>query len=448
MRLPFSSAEAFAHHFSERNLQDVIDLHLREGVARGVDGTSYENFLASRDREVKLIRQRAMSGTYKLSPYRQKLLLKNSSSPPRQVSIPTLRDRVALRALNNFLTSMFPDCRPQHAHPVISAVIKSIDLMRDDDCFIKLDIQSFYDAVSHDLLMRNLRAKIRSPHPLTLISLALKTPTGTTVAENASNDLGIPQGLSISNMLSSIYLKSIDNQYEQELGIKYHRYVDDILCIVPKSEADLTAAEIIRKLKSKKKLICHPLGTGKSLIVEPGSSVSYLGYAISREKISVRTATEKKLMSSIMEIVHGANPTEWRRAMWRVNLRITGCKISGANVGWIFYFSQINDLNLLAKMDAQINSAVTSRLGEQAALETKRLLKAYHQAKFNHQESTYYPDFGTYTREEMERHLELLAPNRYRNLAKKTDAQITKIFSSSVWREVKRMERDTLGSFS
>lgn len=448
MKIPISSAEAFARNFSERNLQEVIDLHLREGVARGVDGTSYEKFLASRDREVNLIRQRALSGAYKFSPYRQKLILKNAFSPPRQVSIPTLRDRVTLRALNNFLTSMFPDCRPQHAHPVISVVLQSVESMRDDDCFIKLDIQSFYDAVSHNILMRNLRTKIRTAPPLDLISSALKTPTGTRVAENASNNLGIPQGLSVSNMLASIYLKSVDNQYEKQLGIKYHRYVDDILCIVPKNEAQLVATAIIKNLKSKKKLTCHPLGTAKSQITEPDSSVSYLGYAISREKISVRAATEKKLMSSIMEIIHGAKPAEWRSAMWRVNLRITGCKISGANVGWIFYFSQIKDLSLLAKMDAQIKAVVIARLGGQAAHKLKRLVKAYHQAKYNHRESSYYPDFGTYTREEMERHLELLAPQRYRDLAGKTDAQITRIFSASIWREVKQMERDTLGSFS
>jgi len=448
LRPPFSSGESFARHFSERELQEVIDLHLTENVARGVDGTDYDKFLASRDKEVRLIRQRALAGAYKFSPYRQKLLLKNASSPPRQVSIPTLRDRVTLRALNNFLASMFSECRPQHAHPVISSVLRSVETMRDDDCFIKLDIQSFYDAVSHDVLMRNLRSKIRTAPPLTLILSALKTPTGTTVAENASNDLGIPQGLSISNMLASIYLRSVDSQYEQELGLKYHRYVDDILCIVSENEAKLMATAIIKTLKLKKKLTCHPLGTGKSQITEPDSSVSYLGYAISREKISVRATTEKKLMSSIMEIIHGTKPTEWRRALWRVNLRITGCKISGANVGWIFYFSQIDDLSLLAKMDAQIKSAVIARLGGQAASELKRLLKAYHQAKFNHRESNYYPDFGTYTREEMESHLELLAPQRYRNLALKTDAQITRIFGASVWREVKRMERDTLGSFS
>lgn len=444
----FGSAEAFARSFSERNLQEVIDLHLRDGVARGVDGTSYEMFLASRDTEVDIIRRRVLSGAYKFSPYRQKLILKNASSPPRQVSIPTLRDRVTLRALNNFLTLMFPDCRPQHAHPVINAVLQSIESIREDDCFIKLDIQSFYDAVSHGILMSSLRTKIRTALPLSLISSAVKTPTGTTVAENVSNGLGIPQGLSVSNILASIYLKSIDSHFEQQLGIKYHRYVDDILCIAPKGKAQFFATSIIKTLKSKKKLTCHPLGMGKSQITNLDTSVSYLGYSISREKISVREATEKKLMSNIMTIIHGTKPAEWRRAMWRVNVRITGCRISGSNVGWMFYFSQINDLSLLAKMDAQIKAAVITRFGEQATHELKRLLKVYHQAKYNHRESSYFPNFDTYTREEMERYLELLAPQRYHDLAGKTDAQITRIFSASIWREIKQMERDTLGSFS
>ena len=131
-----------------------------------------------------------------------------------------------------------------------------------------------------------------------------------------------------------------------------------------------------------------------------------------------------------------------------VNLRVTGCKISGTNVGWIFYFSQIDDLSLLSKMDAQIRAAVIKRFGEPAAGAVKRLLKAYHQAKYYHRDSNYYPDFGTYDREEMVRHLELLAPGRFRNLVDKTDLEIRRIFSSSVWREVKRMERDTLGNFS
>jgi hypothetical protein len=149
-----------------------------------------------------------------------------------------------------------------------------------------------------------------------------------------------------------------------------------------------------------------------------------------------------------MEIIFGATTGDQERAIWRINLRITGCKISGSNVGWMFYFSQITDLSLLAKMDAQIQSAVKRQFGTEASQGVKRLLKSYHQVKYHHRDSSYFPDFATYSRDEMENHLNLLAPGRYRNLSRKTDAEISRIFGASVWREVKRMERDTLGGFS
>lgn len=443
-----TSSEIFARHFSENLLHEIVDVHLKDGVARGVDGTSYDGFLSQRDEEVRLISRRALSGAYRFSPYRQKLLLKNAVSLPRQVSIPTLRDRVALRALNNFLSEVFHDCRPQHSHPIITSVLKSVGEMRDDECFIKLDIQSFYDAVNHEILLKTIRARVRSENPLLMISNALKTSTGTTVASQEVNAVGIPQGLSISNILSSLYLKTMDERYGSMLGLSYHRYVDDILCIATAHEAEHIAKDISKRLKRERKLSCHPVGTGKSMICEPGSSVVYLGYSISADKVTVRSATEKKLMTSIMEIIFGATSETQERAIWRVNLRITGCKFFDSNVGWMFYFSQINDVSLLTKMDIQIKAAVVRKFGSEAASGVKRLVKAYHQIKHNHRESTYFPNFDTYSREKKIAHLELFAPGKFRNLEAKTDAQVSRIFGSSIWREVKRMERDTLGSFS
>lgn len=443
-----TSSQIFAEHFSESLLQETVDLHLNAGVARGVDGTGYDGFMARRDEEVRLISGRALNGSYVFSPYRQKLLLKDATSLPRQVSIPTLRDRVALRALNNFLSEVFHDCRPQHSHPIITSVLRSTGEMSADECFIKLDIQSFYDAVSHEILLRALRSRIRADNPLLMVSGALRAPTGKTVASKEINELGIPQGLSISNVLSSIYLRTVDNRYGSMLGLKYHRYVDDILCIAAESEAEHFAKDISRRLKREKKLSCHPLGTGKSMICKPGSRVLYLGYSIGSDKVTVRSHSEKKLMTSIMEVIFGATPETMERAIWRVNLRISGCRFFDSPVGWMFYFSQINDLSLLSKMDVQIRRAAVRKFGPEAANRVKRLIKAYHQIKYNYRESDYFPNFDTYSREQKIAHLELLAPGKFRNLNAKSDQQITRIFGGSVWREVKRMERDTLSSFS
>ena len=149
-----------------------------------------------------------------------------------------------------------------------------------------------------------------------------------------------------------------------------------------------------------------------------------------------------------MEIIFGATPETRDRAIWRVNLRISGCKFFSGPVGWIFYFSQITDVSLLTKLDFQIRQAVERKFGSETANSIKRLVKAYHQVKYYHRDSTYFPNFDTYSREQKIAHLELMAPGKFRNLGAMSDQQISRIFGASVWREVKRMERDTLSNFS
>jgi hypothetical protein len=109
---------------------------------------------------------------------------------------------------------------------------------------------------------------------------------------------------------------------------------------------------------------------------------------------------------------------------------------------------KINNLSLLTKMDIQIRRAAVSKFGPLAADRVKRLVKAYHQIKYCYRDSDYSPNFDTYSREQKIAHLELLAPGKFKNLDTKSDQQISRIFGASVWREVKRMERDTLSSFS
>lgn len=250
--MKIASLKIFENHFSPESLKGLIDTHLKPSSARGVDGINYEGFLEKIDGEVQLISSRALCGKYRFTPFRQKLIIKDAKSPPRQVSIPTIRDKVALRALNNFLSDCFPDARPQHSHPIISSAITSAKNALPTDNFIKLDIRSFYDGIDHKVLMKNLRAKIRSSQPLSMIEAAIRTPTGARASDPKINPLGVPQGLSISNILASIYLESIDDKYAASLGLSYHRYVDDILCITSSVEAAAYAAAISGDLKRKK----------------------------------------------------------------------------------------------------------------------------------------------------------------------------------------------------
>ncbi|SFG96782.1 Reverse transcriptase (RNA-dependent DNA polymerase) [Palleronia marisminoris] len=442
------SREIFARSFSEESLNDVIDLHLAPSVARGVDGVTYEQFHEEKDREVALISSRAIAGEYRFTPYRQKLILKNPVSPPRQVSIPTIRDRIALRALSNFLSEAFHSAKPQHTHPVISGVISSIKKSTASDAFIKLDIKSFYDMIDHRVLLKSIRAKVRSREPISIIEAALRTPTGATIAERKVNDVGVPQGLSISNILASIYLSSIDTKYSSRLGLSYNRYVDDILCLVAQDEANEVASSITAEMRRKKKLTVHPIGSGKSSIVPATQRIEYLGYAFHGTRISVRRDTEKKLLSNLMQIIQGASQETLHRDIWRINLRISGCRLNDSNVGWIFYFSQINDLQLISRIDAQVKKAVTRKFSRDDYDRCKRLVKAYHEVKYHYLDSSYFHNFDTYDKEQMTTLLRRIFPGRFPNLMTKSEIEVRKIFNRVVTREVRQMERDTMGSFS
>lgn len=442
------SIDVFRDHFSHTYLSEVIDTYLSPSTARGVDGVNYDRFLDARESEIKLISERALAGSYKFSPFRQKLIIKDAKSPPRQVSIPTIRDKVALRALNNFLSEVFNSDRPQHTHPVVSAAIRSISLATTSDAIIKLDVRSFYDDINHALLMKSLRKKIRSNEPLRMIEEAIATPTGVAKKEKVVNNVGVPQGLSISNILASIYMSSIDVKYQSILGLAYHRYVDDILCIAPAADAGEFYSNISRDLKIKKKLRVHALGSGKSVISPISDRIDYLGYSFHGGVVAVRKSTEKKIMSSLMNIIHGADQSNKERSIWRLNLRVSGCRLNGSNIGWMFYFSQINDLNLLARLDAQIRKAICARLGENDYKNCKRFIKAYHEVKYRFNSSKYHYNFDSFDRAAMAELLNRVFPGRFPNLNEKTEKDVRRIFNRVITREVREMERDTLGGFS
>ncbi|WP_417247393.1 MULTISPECIES: reverse transcriptase domain-containing protein [Celeribacter] len=400
------------------------------------------------DQHISLIGSKAATGSYRFSPYREKLILKGADSPPRKISIPTIRDRVTLRCLNNFLCQIFSDCKPPHAHPIVSSTIQSFKRAEASDSFIKLDVKGFYDHINHDVLFRQLRKRIRHKPAMDLIISAVKTPTGARVRDKLENNIGVPQGLSISNILASIYMLDVDIEYETRLDIDYHRYVDDILVRSPSIEASILANDLSRRLKQTRKLTTHPIGAGKSAIHPFGETVSYLGYTFNRNKVSVRDASIKKMMTSLMRIISGINDSNVEKSIWRLNLRVSGCRIQGGNVGWLFYFSQINDHRVLFRLDKQIEKRLAKVGRPELYARCKNFVKAHREIRENFKNTSYVFDFDTFSRNQQLEAIYLIKPETDGKFDRKTDNEVRSIFFRTMYREAREMERDTLGSFS
>ncbi|CAH6923347.1 putative RNA-directed DNA polymerase [Vibrio chagasii] len=122
---------------------------------------------------------------------------------------------------------------------------------------------------------------------------------------------GIPQGSSMSGMLSNIYMSEFDievNKFISNLNGKYFRYCDDILVVAPFSEGVSCIDNIetfIKKEVAKLKLEINPDKTERySFIGESVNSLNcriypsgksgrlqYLGYKFDGENVHIRSST-------------------------------------------------------------------------------------------------------------------------------------------------------------
>ncbi|ADE85021.1 RNA-directed DNA polymerase [Rhodobacter capsulatus] len=445
------SKETFCALFNPKELQDIFDKSVALKGAIGRDGQSVEAFRGRIKDELSLIERKALNCTYKFTAYSEKLVSKGAGKRPRQLSKPTVRDKVTLKALSKILVSLFPSAIPATPHSIVRDALGIIRGEFGEFYYVRLDIQEFFPSIDHDILMRLLRRRIRYRPILHLVKDAIRTPTGVKKSEGSLNQVGIPQGLSISSALASIYLADMDEELSSLCSGRYFRYVDDVLFVCKPSEAEEIARRATEILQKKRKISCHPVGTGgKSVIVPGAQGIDYIGYHFSPGLLRVRTSSVRKYL--------GVMVTEFSKCkqaglagsrLWRLNLRITGCIFDGKRIGWMFFFSQTEDVSQLKRIDAFIKSRAGLVSGQAEASRVKRLVRAYHEIKYNLHGTKYIPNFDKYGLEDKRRDICLLAPHLFSaRVESMTADEINAAFRTCINKEISDIEKDLLEAFS
>lgn len=395
----------FNELFDDARLLEVFEGKFLYSSTKGTDRVNGFQFAYRKNSELAIAATKCVNGNYRFAPYLESLRLKGRGKYPRLISIPTVRDRVVLHQLKETLAQFFPECVPRN---IASTYVRSIAqqvLTRDPDTtyVCVCDIKDFYGNLDRTRLMSIIRSRITYEPVLILIRRALATPT---VPSNAprrdrrgfADDVGIPQGLAISNLLASIYLLDVDEAMHG-LGVEYSRYVDDILIF---GEEQLTI-KAYRSLKARlraRNLNLHLPGSGKSHIAALRKTFAYLGYEFRWPQVTVRQATVERLLQSIAakfsEYVHNKNRklerfkylTEDRLKevfLLELNERISGAINQKKRYGWVAYYSQINDLSLLHRLDSVV-AGMFERLadfGRKPPDGLKKFRRAYFEMKFN-----------------------------------------------------------------
>ena len=172
-----SAYEAFNSVFTERHLKALFAEKLQNRASVGLDWVTVGAFRERLDSEVDLIVRKCQAGTYHFTHYRELLISKGPNKLPRCISIPTVRDKLVLLALNEVLKRVYGlDIVTQTPQIVISQIQEEIE-NNIFDSYVKYDISSFYASVDHKKLLSMLHRRIRKKQVLSLIVGAITTAT-------------------------------------------------------------------------------------------------------------------------------------------------------------------------------------------------------------------------------------------------------------------------------
>jgi RNA-directed DNA polymerase len=200
------------HVCKRETLREAYRLAKRNNGAAGIDGVTFEAVEAEGIEEfLEQLREELVQRSYR--PQRaRKVEIPKEGGKVRQLSIPSIRDRVVQGALRLILEPIFEadfqggsfGYRPKKsAHAAIRRVTDAI--VSGKTYGIDLDLRSYFDTVRHHVVLEKVARRVRDDEVLWLLRLLLK----------ASGKQGVSQGGVISPLLSNLYLNEVDKMLEK-----------------------------------------------------------------------------------------------------------------------------------------------------------------------------------------------------------------------------------------
>lgn len=429
------AAEAWKKLFQRDHIKEHYYEKIASKTSVGLDKITVDKFESDIDNNVEIIYRKAHNKTYNFTRYKQLLFLKGAKKPPRSVSVPTVRDKLTLSVLNELIVSVYgDDCKTRLPQLIINEIFSEVDHY---EMFIKLDIKSFYASINQDKLVRKVKHRIRKPEILHLIESAIQTESLLIpikeIKKKEARTLGIPEGLPISNALANIYLFDLDEKYRSNTNIKYWRFVDDILILLNKKDFSKIKKDIADDIEKLKLSFNDKADEGKIT-----DGFEYLGYRISSDLISVRKSSILKIEQSIQELFGAVKDDNLKYIEWKLNNKITGFILDTNKYGWLFFYSQITDLNLLFHLDDLVQKFVV-RYKLTGKIKCKKFVRAYHEMRQALHETQYIPNFDDYS---IEQKREILVAVYGEEAYSWNEKSVIQRFNLIMSREIRDIERD------
>ncbi|MBD5510928.1 MAG: hypothetical protein HDR08_06725 [Lachnospiraceae bacterium] len=411
------------------------DEKIKNKPSVGLDKVSPKKFEDNLNENIDVIIRKTMDGSYHFTRYKQLLFTKGPTKPPRAICVPTMRDKLTASVLNEMLVGVYGnECKTMLPQLIINDIVNKVSKY---ECFLKLDVQSFYGSINQDKLIRKLRKRIRKPEIISLIWNAIRTEAllypikeKTTKKERIC---GVPEGLPMSNTLANIYMIDIDRKYRNIDYISYYRYVDDILILVNQDRFSEIKNEISNDINALDLELNEKKDEGLTI-----EAFEYLGYVISNDIVTVRKSSILKIEQSIEDLFREIKGDNVAYLQWKLNLKITGFILEEHKYGWLFFYSQITDMRLLFHLDDVVEKLVC-RYKLEDKIKVKRFVRVYAEMHLSLHETRYIPNLDNLQLDEKK---ELLSGIYNIDLLGKDERFIEIQFRKIMKQEIRDIERD------
>ena len=153
----------------------------RKNGTSGVGRMTIRGFEGRKSELLGIISEKLKAGTYHFKPARRALKPKGNSPEMRKLNIPTVMDRVVARYIHSVLAEIFDIdfTKSNFGFRKGKSQHQAIRYLRDKmmegySWCVKIDLRSFFNELSHNLILKLIRRKVTDKQLLTLITRALK----------------------------------------------------------------------------------------------------------------------------------------------------------------------------------------------------------------------------------------------------------------------------------
>lgn len=334
---------------SRENLIRALNRVVRNKGSHGVDEMPVQNLRAHVIEHWDTMKRELLAGTYQPQPVRRVEIPKPDGGV-RLLGIPTVIDRFIQQAIAQVLSSIYDPTFSDHSYgfrPKRSAhgAVKKAKafMMEGNRWVVDIDLEKFFDRVSHDKLIGQLTKRIEDKRLLKLIRKYLKT--GIMINGVVMNsEEGTPQGGPLSPLLSNIVLDELDKELEKR-GHKFVRYADDCNIYVKTPKAGNRVMKSVTSfIEGKLKL---KVNVNKSAVDRPWKR-KFLGFSFTNHKepkVRIAKASINRMKDKIRDITSRKKPYSMEVRIKKLNQYLTG---------WCGYFALADTPSIFKKLESWI----------------------------------------------------------------------------------------------